>query len=174
MVAAMTTIGLYFAALAVPDKIPGYAPLVLFYVALVFTFLFILSGVIYMCFFAKLHLNPICFLDNVRCIYWTAEKQIEVGWSFCDFSKSTVFVFSCVVCFGEQRVNIDGRRSLNTVSDPNAKCINGSRIVVEQSKYDVEIYSPEKCEINIKVKPHGFGWATKRKTIEVVTQIVSH
>jgi len=174
MGAAIAMTGLYFAALAVPDRIPTYIPFIVFICALVFAFLFILTGIIYAYFLFKLHLNPICILDDVRCVYWTKEKQVKVEWSFCDYSKTTVFVFSCVVCFGEQTVNVDGRRSLNTLPDNNATCINGRKMFIEQSKYDIEVDNPEKCQINLSIKPHGRFWATKRKTKEVITQLVNH
>ena len=124
--------------------------------------------------FTKLHLNPISFLDDVRCIYWTKEKQVRVEWSFCDFSKSTVFVFNCVACFGEQIVNMDGERKLKVLGDPNAECINGSRIFVEQFKQDIEVENPNNCQLKLSVKPHGRFWATQKKTEAVVTQLVNH
>jgi hypothetical protein len=174
MGAAVAIIGLYFAALQITDKIPPPIPLIMFAFACVFAFLFILSGIVYIYFLSKNRLNPICFLDDIRCIYWTKEKQIQVNWLFCDYSKSTVFVFDSVVCFGEQIINIDGRRSLQVLGDPDAKCINGIRIFVEQSKHDIEVDNPNNCQVKLSIKPHGRFWATKRKTKEVITQLVNH
>ena len=169
----MTTIGLYFAALAIPDKIPSNVPLVVFYVALVFTFLFILSGAIYIYFIAKLHLNPICFLDDVRCTYRTEEKQLEVIWSFCDYSASNVFYIGCFARFGKQTIFVEPW-FLDATRDPKAECINGTRWQVHRLKQNIEVDVPERFLIDIKMKPYGLFWSWTKKSIEVNTSLIKH
>jgi hypothetical protein len=174
MGAAGIMVGLYFAALGISDKIPSYVPVIIFILTCVFAFLSFLTGIIYIYFVLKNHLNPVRFLDDIGCTYWTKEKQIQVNWLFCDYSKSDVFTIKCVARFGEQVINVDGRKSLRVLDDPKAECINGSRVFVEQSKHDIEVKNPDSCQLTLSVKPHGHFGATKKETKDVITQLVNH
>ncbi len=123
--ATATMVALYFASLQIPDKLPPNISLIIFILACIFATLFIFTGIVSAYLFVKKHLYPIRFIEDVKCTYWTKEKQMQVSYLFCDYSESNTFTVNCMAIFNEQVVNIDRCSHLNMLGDQEAKCING-------------------------------------------------
>lgn len=172
--AALTLLGLYFVALAIP-KLPLWTPDVLFIGFVVVGILFLLTGLVYLFLLGKKHLNPLDILDDLQCTYWTLERQLKVTSWFRDYSNSPISQFSCVAQFEKQTLDVNDRKDVNGTYFVSGKASYGKSrpIMVEFFKNDIKISNPNKAIITVSIKPQGI-WATKKRKKKVAIQLVRH
>jgi len=142
---------------------------------IIFTILASLSVICFLVYFlllTKKRIKPLDFLDDIHCTYWPKEKQVGVTFWICDYSNSPEFKATCNVKFENQVIKVNPK-TLDGTYCGNTYCRGGRKRMVEFLKNDVEVAEPNRCLITLAMKPLGI-WATKRKTKEVDTLIVSH
>ncbi len=150
--------------------IDAWYHLMFFIISLIAIICFGIAGIVYLVLLAHRRLQPLDILDDIRCTYWTKEKQMQVLLWICDYSNSPEFIVSCLAQFGSQIVNVDDKIQLDAYYMGNTYCRGGHKRMVEFRKNDVEVSDSSQCLVTISMKPLGM-WATSVLTGVQVTLI---
>lgn len=145
---------------------------ILWYIFVALSAMSLLTGGGYLYLLVKKRLNPLAILDEIRCTYWSKEKQLQVLLWICDYSHSAEFRVLCLARFGSQIVNVNEKIQLDGYYLGNTYCKGGRKRMVEFRKNDVEVRDASQCLVTVSMKPLGI-WATKKRSEEIATLVVN-
>ena len=173
VVASYTAIFAMFAVQSIKMPLALFGVLVGIFLICLLIGIFILIPSLY-----KKYVNSLKILENLRCTYWTKEKQLAVTFWYRDESDAEFLSIECVVQIGEQVVEVNDKVLIGgTYMDTNKNVLKSGRIqpiMVECSQKNVDLSDVNKAVIRVTMKPLGGVWLTKKRSKEVEVQVVNH